>query len=93
MALHELRHVQLDQGVFAAKQEASQRLGQLGLPHTGGAEENKGADRAAGVFQTGARAANRFGDGLDGLFLPDDVLGAAHLPSAAGAAILPGRSA
>ena len=40
----------------------------------------------ARVFQPGARAADGFGDGGDGFFLPDDMLASARLPSAAGAA-------
>ena len=52
MAFHELGHIQLDQGIFAAKHEACQRLGQLGLAHAGRAEEDERADRAAWVFQT-----------------------------------------
>ena len=49
---HELGHIQLDQGIFAAEHEAGQRLGQLGLADAGGAEEDEGTDRAARVFQT-----------------------------------------
>ena len=73
VAFHELGHIQLDQGFFAAKQEACQRLGQLGLANAGWAEEDERTDRAARVFQPGARAAHGLGDGLDGFFLPDDL--------------------
>ncbi len=60
-------------GIFAAEHEARQGFGQLGLAHAGGSEEDERADRAARVFQTGARPAHRLGDGLDRLFLPDDA--------------------
>ena len=36
MPLHELRHVQLDQGIFTAEQEAGQGFGQFGFPDPGG---------------------------------------------------------
>ena len=93
VAFHELGHIELDQGFFAAEQEARQRFGQLGLAHAGRAKEDEGADRAARVFEAGACAADGLGDGLDGFFLPDDMLAAARLPSAAGGSILPGPSA
>ena len=51
VAFHELGHIELDQSVFAAKHEACQRLGQLGLAHAGGAKEDEGANRTARVFQ------------------------------------------
>ncbi len=51
-----------------------QRLGQLGLAHAGGAEEDEGADRALGIFQARARAAHRFGNRHDRFILPDDAL-------------------
>jgi hypothetical protein len=85
---HELRHIQLDQGIFAAEHEARQRLGQFGLANTGRAKEDKGANRAARVFETSARAADSLRDGLNRLILADDVL-RSSLPSAAGASILP----
>ena len=71
---HEFRHIDLHQGVFAAKQEARQRLGEFGLAHTGGSEEHERADRTARVFQPGTSAAHGLGDGLDGFILADDGL-------------------
>ena len=88
MPFHELGHIQLDQGIFTAKQEARQGFGQLGLADAGRSQEDEGADRAAGVFQAGTCPAHGFGDRFDGFFLPDDVLRAVRLPCAAGARIL-----
>ena len=51
VAFHELGHVDLDQRVFTAKEEACQRLGEGGLAHAGGSEEHEGADRSARIFQ------------------------------------------
>ena len=51
MAFHELGHIQLDQGFFAAEHELGQRFGQLGLADAGRAEEHERADRALRVFQ------------------------------------------
>jgi hypothetical protein len=39
--LHELAHVDLDQGVLAAEHEFSQCLGELGLPDPGWTEEDE----------------------------------------------------
>ena len=72
MALHEFGHIQLHQGVFAAKHEARQGLGELGLSHAGRSQENKRADGAARVFQACPGAPYGLGDSLDGFFLPDD---------------------
>src|SRR5207248_4387482 len=44
-----------------------------GLADAGGAEEQERADRAIGVLQPGARAAQRGGDRLDRLVLADDA--------------------
>ncbi len=67
-------HIHPHQGVFIVKQEFGQRLGQLGLANAGGANKDERANRAARVFQPGARAADRIGDGVDGFFLTDDAL-------------------
>jgi hypothetical protein len=61
VALHELGHVQLEQRLLAAEQEARQRLGQLGLAHAGGAEEDERADGPTRVLQPGARPAHGLG--------------------------------
>ncbi len=60
VTLHELGHVELHQCVLAAEQELGQRLGQLGLAHAGGAEENERADGPLGVFEARPAAAHGF---------------------------------
>ena len=72
--LHVLRHVDADHRVLRVEHELRQRAGELGLADAGRAEEEERADRAVGVLQAGARAAQRVGDGLDGLVLADDAL-------------------
>ena len=74
MAFHELGHVELDEGFLAAKHELGQGLGQLGLADAGGAEEHERTDRTLWVFEPGARAPHRLGDGLDGFLLADNDL-------------------
>ena len=72
--LHELAHVDADHRAVIVEQEARKCLGQLGLADARGAEEQEGAERPAGVLETGARAANGLRDGLDGLRLADHPL-------------------
>ena len=59
---------------WRVEHELGQRARQLGLADAGRAEEEEGADRAIGVLQAGARAAQRVGDRLDRLVLADDAL-------------------
>ena len=62
------------------EQEFGERLGQLGLADAGRAEEQEGAERAVGVLQAGAGAADGGGDGLDRLGLADDARADRLLP-------------
>ena len=72
VALHELAHVDLDERVLAAEHELGERLGELGLPDAGRAEEDERADRALRVLEAGAGAADGLRDDLDRLLLADD---------------------
>src|SRR5579864_7381062 len=74
MRLHILRHVEANQVLLAAKEFSRQRLRQFRLTHTGGAEEEERTNRAFGVFQTGARAANSTRNRADSLILTDNPL-------------------
>ena len=74
MLLHELGHVEADQRVFAAKEELCQRLGELGLAHARGAEEDERATRSTRVLQRAAAAANGAAHGADRLVLANDAL-------------------
>ena len=65
---------------WRVEHELGQRAGQLGLADAGRAEEQERADRAVGVAQAGARAAQRVRDGLDGLVLADRRAGAGAPP-------------
>ncbi len=72
--LRVLGHVQGYQRIFLAEEELRQRLGQLGLAHTGGAGEDERAAGAVRVLQSGTGAADRLGDRLDRRILADDPL-------------------
>ena len=72
--LHVLAHIDAHHGLLVVEQEVGERLGELGLAHTGGAEEQERAGRAVRVGDAGARTAHRVGHGLDGLLLADDAL-------------------
>ena len=69
--LHVLAHIDAHHGLLVVEQEVGERLGELGLAHAGGAEEQERAGRAVRVGDAGARAAHRVGHGLDGLLLAD----------------------
>jgi hypothetical protein len=58
--------------VLVAEQELGERLGELGLAHARGAQEDERAGRTLGVLEAGAGAADGLADGLDGLVLADD---------------------
>ena len=72
--LHVLGHVDADHRVLGVEHELGERARELGLADAGRAEEEEGADRAVGVLQAGAGAADRGRDGLDRLVLADDAL-------------------
>ena len=71
VALHELAHINLDQRVFRAEHELSERLGEFRLSNACRPEEEEAADRALRIFQSGAGAANRTAEGADRLLLAD----------------------
>ena len=71
--LHVLGHVDADHRVLRVEHELGERACELGLADAGRPEEQERADRAVGVLQAGARAAQRGGDGLDRLVLADDA--------------------
>ena len=73
VALHELRHVEAHHRLVGAEHELRERLHQFRLADAGGAEEEEAADGALGVLEAGAGAADRLGDGDDGLLLADDA--------------------
>src|SRR6202521_2324352 len=56
VALHELRHVELDQRILGVEQVLGERSRKLGLSDTGWAQEDERADRPAWVLKPGARA-------------------------------------
>ncbi len=67
------RHVDADHRVLGVEHELRQRARELGLADARRAEEQERADRAVGVLQARARAAQRRGDRLDRLVLADDA--------------------
>src|SRR5579859_2981027 len=74
MRLHVLRHVEANQVLLAAKEFSRQRLRQFGLTNTGRAEEEERTNRAFGIFQSGASAANSSRHRANRLVLPNDTL-------------------
>ena len=71
---HELAHVEADHGVLVVEQHFGQGLAEFGFADAGGAEENERADRAIGILQAAAAAADGVGHGGDGFVLTDDAL-------------------
>ena len=69
----ELRHVEADERVLAAKEILGERLGELGLARAGGAQEDKAAAGATRILERRATAAHGLGNGLDGLVLADNA--------------------
>ena len=69
-----LAHIDPHQRVFIIEHELGQGFGQFGLADAGRPDKDKGTNRAAGVFQAGARPADGIGDGRDGFVLADDAL-------------------
>ncbi len=72
--LAELAHVERDQRRLVVEQELGERLGELGLSDARGAGEDERAGGALRVLEAGALAADRAGEGRDGLLLSDDAL-------------------
>ena len=72
--LHVLGHIDTHHGVLVAEHGLGQRLAQLGLAHTGGAEEQERADGPLGVLQTHTAAADGLGHGGHGVVLPHHTL-------------------
>ncbi len=71
---HVLGHVELDDGVLVVKEELRQGLGEFGLAHARGAEEDERAAGTLGVLQTRARAPDGSADRSDRLVLTNDAL-------------------
>ncbi len=74
MPLGVLRHVDADHGALVVEEEVGERLGQLGLADTGGAEEEEGPGRTVGIRDPGPRAPDRVGHGLHRGGLADQPL-------------------
>ena len=72
--LHVFGHVDADHGLLVVEQEVGERLGQFGLAHTGGAEEQERSGRTVRVGDAGTRTAHRVGHGGDGFLLADHTL-------------------
>ena len=74
MLLHVLGHVKADDGLLVPEQRLCQGAGQLRLADAGGPEEDEGADRALGVFQSGTCPPDRPGHGGHRVLLADHPL-------------------
>ena len=71
MALLVFTHVNADHGLVVVKEEFGQRSGKFGFSDSGGAEKEKGPNRALGVAQSRAGAAQGVRDGFNRLVLAD----------------------
>jgi hypothetical protein len=69
-----LRHVNAHERFFIIEHEPGESFCQFGLANTRRTDEDEGTNRAGGVFQPGACAADGIGDGMNGFFLTDDAL-------------------
>ena len=72
--LHVLGHVDTHERALVVKQALGQRLGELGLAHAGGAQEEEAADGLVRIGESRAAAAHGRGDGRHGLVLADNAL-------------------
>src|ERR1035441_6825313 len=72
--LHELRHIEADEGLVGAEEEVGQGAGHLGLSDAGGAQEEEAADGPGGRLEAGAGTAEGARQSADGLLLRDDAL-------------------
>ena len=74
VALHILTHVDAHHRGLVVEEELSEGARGFGLADARGAEEDEAADRALGIAEAGAAAANGVGDGREGFILADDAL-------------------
>ena len=74
MFFHKFGHIDAHHGLFTVEDKFGQGFGQFGLADTGRSHENKRADGAVGILQTGACPAHGIGNCLHGLILADDPL-------------------
>src|ERR1019366_5097485 len=72
--LHELGHVEADEGFFSAEHKLRQSARDFDLADARGAQEQERADGAVGILQAGAGTADGARQGADGLVLRDDAL-------------------
>ncbi len=71
--LHVLGHVDLDQGIFAAKHVGCEQAGEMGFSNACGPEEEEGANGAVRIFDVGSAAADRAANGVERVVLADDL--------------------
>ena len=69
----ELRHIEADERVLAAKQVFGEGLRQLGLARARGAQEDERTAGTARIFERGTGAADGLGHRVHRLVLPDDA--------------------
>ena len=72
--LHVLGHVDTHERALVVEQALGKRLGELGLAHAGGAQEEEAADGLVWIGEARTAAAHSCGDGGDRLVLADDAL-------------------
>src|SRR5208283_2962781 len=74
MLLHELRHVEADQGFFRAEHELRQGTRHFGFADAGRSQEKERANRPVRTLQSRARTADRPGQRADRFILRNDAL-------------------
>ena len=73
--LHVLGHVELDEGLIAAKHLLGQRASQQCLSDAGRAQQSEAADRALRILEVGSGATQCLGQRSHSIFLTDDQFG------------------
>ena len=72
--LHVLGHIDTHERALVVEQALGKRLGELGLAHASGAQEEEAADGLVRIGEARTAATHSRGDGGDGLVLTDDAL-------------------
>ena len=74
MLLLVLRHIQSNQCILITEEELCQSLRKLGLTNTGRTSKNERAARTVRILQPGTGTADRAGQRLNSVLLPDHTL-------------------
>ena len=71
--LHELAHIEFDEGFFAAEEEFGEDFGQFRFADSGWSQKDEAADGALGSLRPARARRTGLADGLDWFVLTDDA--------------------